>query len=409
MRHRNKLVCSLDIGCAGAKALIAGTAESGGLQILGVGEAACGGMNQGMPVNMDETVEAIMTAVESAEHSASTAIESVVLGMSGVMIHSENRQGHTVITRNPSDPESSLIQRHHLDHVLEQASREDSLPIDRQIVHSLPTDYLVDGVSGVRNPVGINGLQLECIVNQVSAPASVLENLRRCVDRAGLRVQALHLSSRAASEVLLSPDEKDLGVLVMDVGAGSIDLLAYKEGHMQHAWTLPFGGGTLTKDISVAYRMPSDESERIKIGWGSACQESIEKDACFEVEALGAEERHKLTRTQLCGVLQPRMEEVVEHIEQELEAKDLRWLLGAGVVLTGGSSQLHGLDLLIRNRLAMPARIGKMQHVTGLDMVSRNPAWSVAAGLSQLALQSKEQPVTPMHRLFGWMRDKVAL
>jgi len=178
---------------------------------------------------------------------------------------------------------------------------------------------------------------------------------------------------------------------------------------MQHAWTLPFGGNTLSKDISVAYRMPSEESERIKIGWGSACQESIIKDACFEVEALGAEQRHQLTTTQLCGVIQPRMEEVIEHIEQELDAKDLRWLLGAGIVLTGGSAQLHGLDLLLRNRLALPARIGRMQRVTGLDMVSGNPAWSVAAGLSCLALRSEVHHATPLNRLFGWMRDKVAL
>jgi cell division protein FtsA len=409
MISKQATVCSLDIGSQGVKAVIAGRSGAGELQIMGFGQAACSGMSQGLPVNMDETVDAIGKAVEAAENAAAVEVDGVYLGISGANIGSENRRGNRVVTRNPQDPESSLIQQFHVNQVLEQATRADSLAIDRQIVHTLPRDFTVDGVSGVRKPVGINGLQLECIVNQVCAPASVVVNLKRCVNHASLRVEGLYLGSRAAAEVLLNQDEKDLGVLLIDMGAGSMDLIAYREGHIQHAWTLAAGGEALTKDISHAYKMPSDESERIKLEWGCAHMESIQTDSAFEVLSVGANQRYQLSQSQLCGIIQPRMQELVERVEAELNEQDLRWMLGAGVVLTGGGAHLQGLCELMQAKLSMPVRVGKMQGVYGLDQIARNPAWSVAAGLSSLALQDQVGKEALITRLFRRMRNKVAL
>jgi cell division protein FtsA len=413
MKPRRRVECALDVGSTRVLALIAEIVEQDVIRVLGAGEAPSGGMSRGLPADLERTIAGIEAAVEAAEHGAGLAVDGVHLGLSGAAIVSENRRGACVVTRNPRDPRSSLIQQGHIERVQAMALREDALPLDRVVLHALPQEYIVDGVGGVVNAAGMNGLSLECRLHCITAPLTVVDNLKRCVHRAGLEVQSLTLGSLAAA-TLLKRDERELGAMLLEIGAGSTDLAIFVEGQLRHAASVPLGGAAISRDITLAFRTPHEESERLKRSHGCCLARLIRREERFAIEALGAGEPLQASRSQLCQVIQPRVEEILEQVEAELEASGLRWLLGAGVVITGGAAQLEGLPELVSERFGLPVRLGRPAGVIGLAD-TRDPAiWAVAVGLARRALteSAPRREVGLLGRLGGWLgraRRQVAM
>lgn len=415
MANRRRVECALDIGSTRVLALVAESVEQDVIRVLGAGEAPSGGMSRGLPVELEKTIAGIEAAVEAAEHGAGLAVDAVHLGLSGAAIESDNRRGACVITRNPRDTRSSLIGAHHVEQVQALARREETLPLDRVMLHSLPQEYVVDGVGGVRNAVGMNGLSLECRLHCVTAPLTVVDTLKRCVHRAGLETVSTTLGSLAAA-TLLKREERELGVMLVEMGAGSTDIAVFVEGQLRLAATVPLGGAAVSRDITLAFRTPHEESERLKLEHGCCHARSIRREERFSIETLGSEEPLQASRSQLCQVIQPRVEEILEQVEAELEASGLRWLLGAGVVLTGGAARLDGLPELVSERFGLPVRLGRPGGAIGLTD-TRDPAiWAVAVGLAKRALADaaprrggRTQLFRGLTGLLGRMRDQVAL
>lgn len=414
MGGKRRVECAIDIGSTRVLALVAEPVEQDVIRVLGAGEAPSGGMSRGLPVDLEKTIAGIEAAVEAAEHGAGLPIDSIHLGISGAAIESDNRKGACVITRNPRDTRSSLIGPGHVAQVQALARREETLPLDRSILHSLPQEYVVDGVGGVHNAIGMNGLSLECRLHCITAPLTVVDTLKRCVHRAGLETQSLTLGSLAASS-LLKREERELGVMLVVMGASSTDLTVYVEGHVRHSASVPLGGAAISRDITMAFRTPHEESERLKLQHGCCNARQLRREERFTIEALGSEEPLQASRSQLCQVIQPRVEETLEQVEAELERSGLRWLLGAGIVLTGGASSLDGLTELAAERFGMPVRLGRPGGAIGLSDTRDSAIWSVAVGLAKRALADSRprRQGRPLIRslgdLFGRLRNQVAL
>jgi len=387
MRTRRRILSALDIGTTKAAVLCAEVREGDEPRVIGCGLAPCPGLNRGVPADMDESIAAVESAVSQAEREAGIHVEDLHLAISGAQVSGSDGRSVCIVTRNPRDTKSSVITRDQVQRVLEQACSAETLPIDRSILHALPREFLVDGVGGARNPVGINGLELEGRVHVLTAPVTVLQSLKRCVNRAGLNVASVTLCSLAASEAVLRRDELELGVALLDMGAGSTDLLVQDEAGVRHAATIPLGGGAVSRDITMAFRTPHEETEKIKLRHGCCCQKLLRREERFSIDTIGAERPLQAGRSQLCQVIQPRMEEILDLAEEELKTSDLRWLLGAGIVLTGGAALLQGLPELIQDRFALPVRLGEPEGIQGLDDLPEPLRWATAAGTLLHAIQ----------------------
>jgi cell division protein FtsA len=386
---RKRFIATLDIGSTKVLALLVEVLDGGVLKIAGYGMAACKGLRHGVPASMDDTVAAIESAIDQAEHSSGMQIQAVHVSVSGAQIASQNSTGRVIVSRNPRDTKSTVIQQKHINNVIEQASQSSGLPIEKAIIHSLRKDYVVDGVDGVINPLGINALKLECRVNTITMPVTVSQNLNTCVNRAGQNVESMTLSSLAAAEAVLKHDEKELGVMLVDIGASSCDLLIYSEGYIQHAATVDMGGADISRDISMAFRTPHQETENIKQRFGCCFYKQIVRDEKFSIETIGSDEPTPASRSQLCQVIQPRMEEILESIEAELVGSGMRHLLGAGIVFTGGGALLDGLLELCSEHFMLPVRIGDPSKTLGLKTDEQNTLWTTAIGVA--AWQSARQ------------------
>jgi cell division protein FtsA len=366
-----------------------------------------------MPVAVKPMILAVEEAIAAAEAAAGIEIEDIHLGVSGADLDCSAREAHLLVTRNPQDLRSSLIQENHLRQLQEQAESAQTVQIDRQILHRLPQEYLVDGAEGVQNPLGLHGMRLECRTHFLSVPVNTVESLKRCVQKASVEVGTVSLTTLASSG-LLSADERELGVLLLDIGAASTDLILHAEGRVCHAASVPLGGAAITSDISRAFRTPSSEAERIKRTYGSCDDRLIKRDERFTIEFAGGESSERASRSQLCQVIRPRMEEILELVERQLELANLRWMLGGGVVLTGGGACLEGLVELVRERYALPVRLGYPRGVQGLESGPAVLEWTPVIGLVQHAL--RHAPVSGGARsritLMNWvnrLRRQVAL
>jgi len=378
---------ALDIGHGTVRVIIAERVEEERIRVLGAGAAASKGLSRGIPTNIKPMILAVEEAIASAEQAAGVEVDDIHLGVSGAELTCAETESHLLVTRNPQDTRSSLITQAHLRAVLEQAEAGQSVQIDRKVLHCLPQEFLVDGAEGVQNPVGLHGMRLDCRTHFLSVPVHTEDNLRRCVQRTAVNVGSTTLTTLAASG-FLSPDEKELGVLLLDIGAASTDLILWADSKVRHAASVPLGGAAITSDISRAFRTPSSEAERIKRSHGCCDHRLIRRDERFDIDYAGGESSERASRSQLCQVVQPRMEEILELVERELELSNMRWMLGAGVVLTGGGARLEGLSELIRDRWTLPVRLGYPRGVLGVEMDPSMLEWTPAIGLAHHALQN---------------------
>jgi cell division protein FtsA len=408
MAKRNPLVVGLDVGTYKVGVVVA-EINDGGVEITGIGTAASNGLRKGTVVNIDAAVEDIRRAVEEAELMAGCEIRSVIAGSAGSHLKGVNSHGVVAVRSREVTPND-------VERVIE-AARAVALPTDCEILHVLPQDFVVDDQDGIREPVGITGVRLEARVHIVTGSVGSGQNLIKCCNRAGLRVQDVLGGPLAAAEAVLTPEEKELGVALIDIGSGTTDTVVVHAGAIRHTAVLPVGGGHLTNDLAAALRTPFSEAETLKQRHGCAVAMSAPPDVMVEVAGIGGRPPQRLSRRAVAEVLEARAEEILRLARRDIERAGCGGLLTSGVVLTGGSASLDGMIELAERVFRAPVRLGVPQQLTGLVDAVASPMYSTAVGLVLHGVRQHGQPnagrTSSMLQPFGrvgtrvveWLRD----
>ena len=367
------LVVGLDIGTSKVLAIVGEVSATGEVQVIGVGHHPSRGMKKGVVVNIESTVQSIQRAVEEAELMAGCQIQSVYAGIAGSHIRSINSHGTVAI----KDKE---VGTNDVDRVIESA-RALAIPADQKVLHVLPQEFIIDGQEGIREPIGMSGVRLEAKVHIVTGAVSAAQNIVKCVRRCGLEVDDIILEQLASSLSVLTEDEKELGVCMVDIGGGTTDISVFTEGAIRHTAVIPIAGDQVTNDIAVALRTPTQHAEDIKKKYGCALTQIATSDESIEVPSVGDRPPRKLARQTLAEVIEPRIEELYGLILAELRRSGFEDLIGSGIVLTGGSAKMEGMIDLAEEVFHMPVRLGIPQGVGGLSGVVHNPIYATGVGL----------------------------
>jgi cell division protein FtsA len=367
-----EIVVGLDIGTTKVCAVVGEVAEDG-ITILGVGTVPCRGLRKGIVSNIDWTVRSIKEAIESAQTMAGVEIRTVYAGVAGSHIRSQTSDGVAAIA-------GAEVTRTDVERVLEGA-RAIPVDADRQILHVLPREYMVDSQDGIRDPVGMSGVRLGANVNLVTAATSCVQNVIRCAERCGLTVADVVLEALASAEATLSDDEKEIGVAVIDVGGGTTDILLYVDGGIAHTSVIPVGGNNITSDIAAGLRTPMAEADRLKRLSGCALGRLIGEDEEIEVPGVGGHPPRRTARRVLSDIIEPRAEEIFAVIRKRIEDSGLLEQLSAGAVLTGGAVLLEGMPELAEELLGMPVRTGFPTGVKGITQLVHGPQYATGVGL----------------------------
>ncbi|MFL5370586.1 MAG: cell division protein FtsA [Myxococcales bacterium] len=381
-QKRGELVVGLDIGTTKICCLV-GEAKETGLDVIGIGQHPSRGLRKGVVINIEATVASIKRAVEEAELMAGCEISAVYAGIAGGHIRGFNSQG--VVAVKDKEVRPSDVSR------VIDAARAINIPQDREIIHVLPQEFIIDDQDGIKEPLGMSGVRLEAKVHVVTAAVSSAQNIIKCCARTGLTVSDIVLEPLASAEAVLAEEEKELGVALVDVGGGTTDLAIFVNGAIQHTSVIPLGGNHLTNDIAVGLRTPMHEAERIKIQYGSAQSQVLERDETIEVPSVGGRAPRVLSRRILCEIIEPRVEELFQLVHREIQKAGQEDLLASGVVLTGGSTQLAGMAELAEEVLGLPVRRGVPRNVGGLTDVVSSPAHATAVGLLLYGLKQARE------------------
>ncbi len=365
-------IVGLDIGTTKICAVV-GEVHPGGIEIIGIGSHPSEGLRKGVVVNIEQTVESIKEAVEEAETMAGCEIRSVYAGIAGGHIKGFN--SHGVIPLKQKEVTKKDIER-----VIEAASAV-AIPMDREVIHTLVQEFIVDEQDAILDPLGMSGVRLEARVHIVAGAVTSAQNIIKCANRAGLDVCNIVLESLASSEAVLSKEERNLGAAIIDFGGGTTDMAVFSQGAIKHTSVLSLGGDNLTYDISVGLRTPKLEAEKIKIKSGCALLSLIGKEETVEVPGVGGRKPRILSRQILGEILEPRTEEIFSLIYNDLVNSGYEDMISSGVVITGGSAELHGVTEMAEQIFNTPARVGYPQGINGLVEVVNKPMYATAVGL----------------------------
>lgn len=402
--ERNLLV-GLDIGTSKVVALVGEIALGSKLEIIGIGSCPSKGLKKGVVVNIDATVASIQRAVEEAELMASCQIHSLYTGIAGNHIRSLNSHGIVAIQTN----EVSQVD---VDRVID-AAKAVAIPADQKILHILPQEYIIDNQDGIREPIGISGVRLECKVHIITGAVSAAQNIVKCVQRCGLKVNDIVLEQLASSYAVLSEDEKDIGVCLIDIGGGTSDIAVFIDGAIRHTAVIPIAGSQVTNDIAVALRTSSQFAEELKITKACAVADSVSRTEMIEVpSAAGDGRQRQVSRHTLAEVVSMRYAELFELIKAELNHSGFGDSVAAGIVLTGGASKMSGALELAERIFNMPVRLGIPQHVAGLAEIIHNPIYATGVGLLLHSAQLRAlqpQIIKPLGASQVWARMKTWL
>ena len=368
-----ELIVGLDIGTSKVVAMVGSVSADNRIEIIGLGSHPSRGMNKGVVVNIEATINSIRRAVEEAELMAGCRIQSVYAGISGSHIKSFNSQGIVGVSHGEVSP-------HDVERVI-AAARAMPIAADQNVLHVVPQEFIVDGQEGIQEPVGMAGVRLEGRVHMVTGSASAAQNIRRCIEGCGLRVDKLILEQLASSYSVLQQDERELGICLVDIGGGTSDIAVFKNGTIRHTAVIPIAGNQVTNDVAVAVRTPPPNAEEIKIKHGCALPALVKHNEEIEVPSVGERPPRKLSRLTLSEVVRARYLELFQFIRKELHRSDFYDAIAGGIVLTGGSSKVEGIVELAEEVFDLPVRIGLPQNVSGLTEVARNPIYSTAVGL----------------------------
>jgi cell division protein FtsA len=372
MQRREDIVVGLDIGTTKICAVV-GEVSDDGISIIGIGTHPSIGLRKGVVVNIETTVESIKKAVEEAELMAGCEISSVYTGIAGGHITGFNSRGIVAIKGSEITPQD-------VERVID-AARAVAIPMDREVIHVLPQEYIVDEQPGIQNPVGMAGVRLEAKIHIVTGAVTSAHNIVKCANRAGLDVCDIVLESLASGEAVLSEGEKQLGAALLDLGGGTTDLAIFSGKNIKHTFVLALGGDNLTNDIAIGLRCPHPEAERIKKRYGNCVSKNIQADEAIEVPGVSGREARKLPRQILGEILEPRMEEIFSLVNREIYRAGMENMVASGMVLTGGTALLEGVTEIAESVFSLPTRIGTPQGLKGLADVVNNPMYATGVGL----------------------------
>ncbi len=369
---RNILV-GLDIGTSKVAAIVAEHTIDDEIEIIGIGISSSRGLKKGVVVNLESTVQSIQRAVEEAELMAGCQIQSVFAGIAGSHIKSLNSHGIVAIKEKE-------VTQYDIDRVIDSA-RAVAIPADQKILHILPQEFVIDQQDGIKEPIGMSGIRLEAKVHMVTGSVSAAQNIIKCIRRCDLEVEDIVLEQLASCTSVLTEDEKELGVCLIDIGGGTTDIAIFSEGAIKHTAVIPIAGDQVTNDIAVALRTPTKNAEEIKCAYACALSQLADAEEVINVPSIGDREARKISAQNLAEIIEPRYEELMLLIQAELRRSGYEDLIAAGMVLTGGSSKVKGLVDLAEEIFHMPVRMGFPQHVSGLTDVVQNPIFSTGVGL----------------------------
>jgi cell division protein FtsA len=372
MQRREDIVVGLDIGTTKICAVV-GEVSGDGISIIGIGTHPSIGLRKGVVVNIETTVESIKKAVEEAELMAGCEISSVYTGIAGGHITGFNSRGIVAIKGSEITPQD-------VERVID-AARAVAIPMDREVIHVLPQEYIVDDQPGIQNPVGMSGVRLEAKIHIVTGAVTSAHNIVKCANRAGLDVSDIVLESLASGEAVLSEGEKQLGTALLDLGGGTTDLAIFSGKNIKHTFVLALGGDNLTNDIAIGLRCPHPEAEKIKKRYGNCVAKNIQADEAIEVPGVSGREARKLSRQILGEILEPRMEEIFSLVNREIYRAGMENMVPSGMVLTGGTALLEGVTEIAESVFSLPTRIGTPQGLRGLADVVNNPMYATGVGL----------------------------
>ncbi len=386
-----KLIVGLDIGTSKVVAIVGEVNASDQIDIIGIGSHPSRGLKKGVVVNIESTVQSIQRAVEEAELMAGCQIHSVFTGIAGSHIKSLN--SHGIVAIRDQEVNAQDVER------VIDAAKAVAIPADQKILHVLPQEFVIDNQEGIREPIGMSGVRLEAKVHMVTGAVSAAQNIVKCVRRCGLDTDDIILEQLASSYSVLTEDEKELGVCLVDIGGGTTDIAIFTEGAIRHTAVIPIAGDQVTNDIAVALRTPTQHAEDIKIKYACALRQLTSLEDTIEVPGVGERAPRRLSRQTLAEVVEPRYEELFNLIQAELRRSGFEEIIPAGIVLTGGSSKMEGLIELAEEVFHMPVRLGMPQYVKGLADVVRNPIYATGVGLLLYGhQQTKEFNYSPKHR-----------
>jgi cell division protein FtsA len=371
-----QVIAGLDVGTTKSCCVIAEWSPVGHLDIIGVGVSPCRGLRKGVVVNIDSTVESIKQAVAEAEEMAGAEIASVLVGIAGGHIRGVNSRGVIAVSGKHRE-----VGQHDIDRALD-AARAINLPQDREVIHVLPQTYVVDDQDGVKEPLGMSGVRLEVEVHLVTGATTSVRNVIRSVNRAGLQVQDVVLEALASAEAVLSDEEKELGVLVIDLGGGTTDVALFRDGAVWYTGVLPLGGDHISNDIAVGLRTPTADAEDLKKRHGCALTALVREDETVDVPSVGGRKARQLSRHILSEIIQPRVEEIFTLVARDLGRAGLEDVAAAGVVLTGGTSIMTGVPELAEQVFDVPVRRGVQSGLSGLADVVQSPIYATGVGLA---------------------------
>ncbi len=376
-QQASNMVVGLDIGTSKIAAIIGKIKSDGEIEVVGMGTYPSKGLKKGVVVNIDATVESIQHAIDEAERMSGFSVSSVFVGIAGSHVKSFNSNGMVAIRNQDVQPDD-------IDRVME-AAQTIAIPGDERVLHILSQEYIIDNQGGIREPIGMSGVRLEAKVHMVTGSVSAAQNIIKCVERCHLDVADIILEQLASSESVLSEDEKELGVCLVDIGGGTTDIAVFHKGSISHTAVISVAGDQVTNDIAVALRTPTQAAEAIKKEYACALPQLIDKDEEIEVPSVGDRPARCLSRRTLVEVVEPRYEELFQLIQAELRSAGFEEMLAAGVVLTGGSSLVDGAVELAEEVFHMPVRLGYPQGVSGLTEEVNNPSFATTVGLLMYA------------------------
>lgn len=368
-----EIIVGLDIGTTKICAIVGELTEGGEIDIIGIGTHPSKGLRKGVVVNIEATVASIRRAVEEAELMAGAEISHVYTGIAGGHIKGFNSQG-IVAVKEKEVTETDIAR-------VIDAAKAVAIPLDREVIHVLPQEFIIDEQGGIKEPLGMSGVRLEAKVHIVTAAVSSAQNIIKCANRTGLNVSDIALQPLASAEAVLSEDEKELGVCLVDIGGGTTDIVIYSGGSVVHTAVIALGGNNLTSDIAIGLRTPAHEAERIKQRFGCALSSLVDKDETIEVPSVGGRQPRVLGRQILCEILEPRVEEIFQLVQREIQKCGYEDLLASGVVITGGSTLLAGMPELAEEVIGLPVRRGLPRGIGGLVDVVKSPMYATGVGL----------------------------
>jgi cell division protein FtsA len=408
-RLERNLIVALDIGTSKVVALVGEVKADGSLEVVGLGSQPSRGLKRGVVVNIDSTVQSIQRAVEEAELMTGVQINAVYTGIAGSHVRSLNSSGVVAIR----DKEVSQVD---IARVMEAAGAV-ARPQDQRILHVIPQEYIIDNQDGIREPIGMSGVRLEARVHVVTCADSAAQNVIKCVERCGFGVEEIILEQWASSFALLTEDEKELGVCLVDIGGGTTDIAVFTGGALRHTAVIPLAGDQVTNDIAVMMRTPTPHAEDIKLKYACALSQMTNIDETIEVPSVAGRPPRRLARQMLAEIVQKRYEELFRFVQDELRRSGYAEAIAAGIVLTGGSSKMEGAVDLAEEWFHVPVRLGVPTGVSGVGDVVRNPTYATAVGLLLYGRQNMEMagglpPLAgkmagALSRIKGWLAGHI--